>query len=149
MRNFFFSVGLLLSAAAAEAAVLPVRILPFAALSVGVAAAAAAPLALKALSLPSAPLSLPSLPAPVSGPMSLPGPASPLPLPQAVELAPDDIHLDWSFLDGPDAAVVVLPRGRGPKPLPPAGAAAQLTFAAKGAARLFDHARPLVLIEAE
>lgn len=116
--------------------------------------------AFKAAPLP-APLpatSLPSLPAPVSGPLSLPGPSFPLPAPAPLELPSAEIHLDWSFLDGRDGAAVALPKSPAPKPLPPAGAAAPLQFAADaakkdrpairvGADAFFDQARPRVLVE--
>lgn len=116
-----------------------------------------------AISLPSLPLS-PTLPAPalpspslpVNLPRALPGvwnhehvelpalPAQPVPQP-----AHDTYHLDWSFLDGGhDVAHVAAPVGPAPRPLPPAGAAAQLAFAAEHLAQgisavedaIFDHA---------
>ncbi|MDE2143067.1 MAG: hypothetical protein KGJ84_11720 [Elusimicrobia bacterium] len=105
---------------------------------------------------------LPSFPAPVPGPMSLPGAAVPLPLAlpsvlvPAASLPANEFHLDWRHLDGDEGAAALVAADRGPKPLPPAGAAAQLTFAAKaakpsrrlhvGADVLFDHARPRVLV---
>lgn len=151
--NRVLALGLLLPlAASVSAAVIPVRLPGMVPLT------------------PTVPvLSLPSFPAPVEGPRRLPSapfegslqlPGAPLPLPlppQPLELPSQEIHLDWSFLDG-DAgtAPVVAPRGRGPKPLPPAGASAALKFASEGAKKgeglkrvgdeLFDHARPRVLL---
>jgi len=137
------------------AAFLPTKI-PLAVAPVTAAAPAA-------ISLPSVPLS-PTLPAPAlpspslptSFPRMLPGawshehvelPAQPaVPVPQP---AHDTYHLDWSFLDGGhDVAHVAAPVGPAPLPLPPAGAAAQLAFAAENLAQgiqavedaIFDHA---------
>ena len=99
---------------------------------------------------------LPSPSMPVNMPRVLPGiwnrqsvelpamPATPVPQP-----AHDVYHLDWSFLDGGhDVAHVAAPVGQGPLPLPPAGAAAQLAYAADTLAQgiqavedaIFDHA---------
>jgi hypothetical protein len=148
--------ALSLASAAAPAAVLPVRLPGMIPLT------------------PAPAISLPSLPAPVSGPtrlpgapfvgpVSLPGASAPLPLPApTLELPAPEIHLDWSFLDAPGddgaaGAAVVAPRDRGPKPLPPSAAAAALKFAADGAKKderltrvgegFFDLARPRVLVE--
>ncbi|HXT00812.1 MAG TPA: hypothetical protein VN915_09080 [Elusimicrobiota bacterium] len=104
--------------------------------------------------LPAPALPSPSLP--VNMPRALPGawnhqavelPAQPaVPVPQP---AHDTYHLDWSFLDGGhDVAHVAAPVGPAPLPLPPAGAAAQLAFAADQLAQgisavedaIFDHA---------
>jgi len=116
-----------------------------------------------AISLPSVQISplmpapaLPSPSMPVNMPRALPGawheqplemPAQPaVPVPQP---AHDTYHLDWSFLDGGhDVAHVAAPVGQGPLPLPPAGAAAQLAYAADSLAQgiqavedaIFDHA---------
>jgi hypothetical protein len=145
--------------AAADAAVIPVN-LPI--LGVVPASLAGAAASLSGAAALTSAASSPSLP--VSGPISLPGAAVPLPLPQPVQLAlprAEDYHLDWSHLDGGAAAAAVLPRPRGPKPLPPAGASAQLNFAAAAAKKagvrivadaLFDAARPhaaRVLVPAE
>lgn len=129
-----------------------------AALSLSLAANSfkAAPLPPAASPLPAA--SLPSLPVPVSGPLSLPGPSFPLPAPAPLELPSAEIHLDWSFLDGRDGAAVAVPTAPAPKPLPPAGAAAPLRFSAEAARKdapevrvgpdaFFDQARPRVLVE--
>jgi hypothetical protein len=116
-----------------------------------------------AISFPSVPLA-PTLPAPnlpspslpVNFPRALPGawgrqplelPAQPaVPVPQP---AHDTYHLDWSFLDGGhDVAHVAAPVGPAPLPLPPAGAAAELAYAAESVAHgiqavedaIFDHA---------
>ena len=114
--------------------------------------------AVKPAPLPASAPSLPSLPLPISAPLSLPGPSFPLPAPAPLELPSAEIHLDWSFLDGRDGAAVALPKTPAPKPLPPAGAAAPLQFAADaakkngpairvGADAFFDQARPRVLVE--
>jgi hypothetical protein len=151
--------------AAAQSAVLPMKIESFTLASGLTASAAATPsLSVKSVPLqllPSTPM-LPSFPGPVSGPRSLPGRAFPLPLslPSALstahEFPGDDIHLDWSFLDGDEGSAALVTNGRGPKPLIPKGAAAQLTFAAEaaeknspiraGADELFDRARQRVLV---
>lgn len=166
-------LALALVAPAARAVVLPVD-LP--ALSVLPSAVSAAPAVLSSRPLSAAPLSAstpmipalipaPALPAPSAGlplivPARLPGVKNPLPVPQTLQASSplsslDDVHLDWDFLDldgGPAALPVTAPRPRGPKPLPPAGAAAQLKFASEGAKPglvrvgadpLFDQARAL------
>jgi hypothetical protein len=111
-------------------------------------------LPLPAVSLPAAPM-----PAPISGPARLPGVHNPLPLPQTIEVA-DASYLDWGFLDGPSAAPAMVRAPRGPKNLPPSGAAKQLKFAVAaaqkplvtiGADPTFDAYRPrsLALVPAE
>ncbi|MFI5347365.1 MAG: hypothetical protein ACHQ51_13405 [Elusimicrobiota bacterium] len=150
---------------AAQSAVLPMK-MPSFSLPSGLSASASLTPALSVKSvplpiLPSAPV-LPAFPAPVQGPMSLPGAAVPLPLSLPSELSihhefPDnEIHLDWSFLDGDEGAAALVSNDRGPKPLTPKGAAAQLQFAAKAARKsplvqvsadqLFDHSRPRQLV---
>lgn len=169
MKNLITLSALVLLTPAVRAAVLPVEAaaLPLSGASLSAAAAPSAALTLKSVPLPlmpSAP-SLPSFPAPVQGPMRLPGAERPLPLalpaqlPSALpaSLPSSKYHLDWSFLDDQDgeASAAVVPAGPGPKPLPPSGAAAQLTFASRAAKKdlagvvsaVFDRSRVLVSAE--
>lgn len=139
-----------LGAAAAAPSLLTAPALSAPALSAPLAAAS---LPIKPLPLPSG-VSLPSAPTPVDGPMRLPGVRHPIPVPQPLEVS-DAAYLDWSFLDGPDAAAATVRADRGPNILPPGGAAAQLKFAtaaankptvAIGADPVFDAAFPKVRV---
>jgi hypothetical protein len=128
-------------AAPAKAAFAPVKIPALSVLPVLLSGAAAAPMAASLSSIPLSPLlpaaTFPSPSLPVSFPRNLPGAWNHLPveLPaQATVPVPkpshDTYHLDWSFLDGGhDVAHVASPVGPAPKPLPPAGARAQLVYA--------------------
>jgi hypothetical protein len=111
------------------------------------------------VTLPVLPLTqLPSarLPA-VSGGVELPGKPTPLPMqlpaelvaPAALEaapLAPAEagggvvLHLRWDLLDGDDdgLAGALVPLKPGPKPLPPAGAMAELEYASERPGQVFD-----------
>lgn len=178
LKNPFPTVLTLLVAVSAHAAVIgEVRVVP--ALPAALSAAAAAPAlltaptlsapalsaALPTASLPIKPLplptgaSLPAAPTPIDGPVRLPGVSNPIPVPQPLEVS-DAAYLDWSFLDGPDAAAATVRADRGPKILPPGGAAAQLKFATAaankpavtiGADPVFDAAIPKlrILVPAE
>lgn len=177
MNHFATLLVLTFAATSAHAALLsPVRAVPALPSVMGAAALSApsvlaapslsapalsAPLAapslpIKPLPLPSG-VSLPAAPTPIDGPIRLPGVSRPIPLPQPIELG-NAAYLDWSFLDGPDAAAATVLPPTGPKTLPPGGAAAQLEFAtlaAKkptvtiGADPVFDAARPKVLVVSE
>ena len=149
----------------ARSAVLPMKIPSFPLTpSLASSAALTPPLSVKSVPLPllpSAPI-LPCFPAPIQGPISLPGAHVPLPLSLPSQLSmpqefPDhDTHLDWSFLDGDDHAAAMVAHSPAPKPLSPKGAAAQLIFAAKTAKKrgfihigpdeLFDQASPRLLV---
>lgn len=158
MKNSIFAaLAAAVLSVSASAAIAPIK-LPAASLG-GLSAALAAP-SIKSVALPVLPAA--SFPSPLSinVPVSLPGAAHPLPLSLPARLDDAEIHLDWSFLDrGGDAAAVAVTPHRGPKPLPPAGAAAQLQFAseavkAANAGRLdarvvFDHSRTGLLVEAD
>ncbi|MBI3565274.1 MAG: hypothetical protein HY079_08775 [Elusimicrobia bacterium] len=179
LKNPFATVLTLLAAAvcANAAAIGEVRVVPALPAALGAVAAAPALLSAPTLSAPalSAPLpaaslpikplplpsgaSLPAAPTPIDGPIRLPGVHNPIPVPQPLEVS-DASYLDWSFLDGPDAAAATVRADRGPKNLPPGGAAAQLKFATAaankpavtiGADPVFDAARPKlrVLVTAE
>ncbi len=158
MIKFFTISSLLLAgfAAAARAAVVPGGIPEIAPLSSVLPVSGAMMPTLSAMPvsplLPAPTLPAPSLP--VSGPKRLPGVWNHLPLELPAEAAVpvpahDEYHLDWSFLDGGDGLLAVhAPKSPAPKPLPPAGAAAPLEFAAAATKSagdaFFDHAAVLV-----
>lgn len=165
-------VATVLPAATAVAGVAPVRVPAVIAAPAGVSAAAAVsavrvdhaialgsalPARLPSVDVPQLPHTLPSFPHnPTRAiiPMRFPGVNNPLPLPMPARMASaDDTHLDWSFLDGDAAAGMLIPADRGPKPLPPAGAGADLHFVKTvadrpvrvGADPFFDQAKVVVL----
>ena len=129
--------------APAYAAFVTAEIPALPALPVMLSGAAAAPMAPSLMSMPLTPLapalSLPSPSLPVNFPRSLPGVWNHLPVELPAEAAVpvprpahDEYHLDWSFLDGGHhVAHVAIPVSPAPKPLPPAGAKAQLVYAAE------------------
>lgn len=123
-------------------------------------------------SLPVLPVTLPVLPMTqlpsarlpaLSGGVELPGKPTPLPMqlpaqlvaPLALEAAPlapaeaggPVIHMRWDLLDGDDGlAAAMVPLKPGPKPLPPAGAMAELESASERPGQVFDAVRtPLAL----
>ena len=156
--------GLGLSAPA-NAAFAPVKIPALAVLPAAISGAAAAPMAVSLMSMPLSPLlpapMLPSPSLPVNFPRNLPGVWNHLPVQLPAEAAVpvpmpahDQYHLDWSFLDGGhDVAHVASPVGPAPKPLPPAGARAQLVYAGEivahqvrsAADELYDGARAVLV----
>lgn len=151
--------GLVLSVPA-NAAFAPVKIPALTVLPASMSGAASAPMTASLSSLPLSPMlpaaSFPSPSLPVNFPRNLPGAWNHLPVELPAEAAVpvpkpshDTYHLDWSFLDGGhDVAHVASPVGPAPRPLPPAGAGAQLAYAADSLAQgiqavedaLFDHA---------
>lgn len=151
--------------APARAAFAPVKIPGLQTFPVSLSGSAAAPMAASLQSMPLSPLlpapMLPSPSLPMNFPRTLPGVWNHLPVELPAEAAVpvpvparDQYHLDWSFLDGGhDVAHVANPQNPAPKPLPPAGARAQLVYAAEvvsheivGAAdALYDNARALVV----
>ena len=158
----FAGLGL---SAPAKAAFAPVKIPALSVLPVSLSGMAAAPMAASLQSVPLSPLlpspMLPSPSLPVNFPRSLPGVWNHLPVELPAEAAipvpvpaHDEYHLDWSFLDGGhDVAHVASPVSPAPKPLPPAGARAQLVYAAEivsheivaTADSLYDNARAFVV----
>jgi hypothetical protein len=151
--------GLALSVPA-HAAFAPVKIPALTVLPISLSGAASAPMTASLTAAPLAPslpaISFPSPSLPVNFPRNLPGAWNHLPVELPAEAAVpvpqpahDTYHLDWSFLDGGhDVAHVASPVGPAPQPLPPAGAGAQLAYAADTLAQgiqavedaLFDHA---------
>lgn len=94
--------------------------------------------------------------------LQLPGKPSPLPLPLPAQLAEAPLaaplaaaadgagifFLRWDLLDGDDdgLAGAMVPANPGPKPLPPAGAMAQLESAPAAPEQVFDALRPLAAL---
>ena len=157
--------GLALSVPA-QAAFAPVKIPSLSILPVSLSGAAAVPMTASLSSIPLSPLlpaaTFPSPSLPVNFPRNLPGAWNHLPVELPAEAAVpvpkpghDTYHLDWSFLDGgSDVAHVARPVGPAPKPLPPAGARAQLVYAGELVAQeahaaadaLYDGARAVAVL---
>jgi hypothetical protein len=160
--NLTLSLAALVLSVPAHAAFAPVKIPALTALPVTLSASGAAAMvpSLTPMSplLPAPMLPPPSLP--VNFPRSLPGAWNHLPVELPAEAAVpvptpshDTYHLDWSFLDGGhDVAHGASPVGPAPKPLPPAGARAQLVYAGEivaheagdAAAELYDGAYAVI-----